>query len=78
MENEILHVEEFMYQSIPSLTIRRATPMDSHVPTTREIRFSPNFLFTPGVGVLNWRNFLQFQKKNAETSRFVSKKLKAA
>ena len=37
-----------MYRSIPSLTIPRATPRDSHVPTTRGVGFSPNFLFAPG------------------------------
>ena len=54
-----------MYQSILSLTITRATPEDSHV-------------LTPlggggGVGILNQRNFLQFSKTSAGTSRFVFK-----
>ena len=55
----------------------RATPRDSHVLIALGVRFSPDFL-CPGVGVLNSRNLLQFEKKNAGISRIVSKKLEAA
>ena len=40
-----------MHQSIPSLTIPRATPGDSQVPTARGgVGFSPNFLCPGGSG----------------------------
>ena len=37
-------VWRFMHQSIPSLTIPRANPGDSHVFTVPRVGFSPNFL----------------------------------
>ena len=61
-----------MYQSILSLTITRATPKDSHVLTAWRGGGGGE------VGILNQRNFLQFSKTSAGTSRFVSKKLEAA
>ena len=54
-----------------------ATPSDSHFLTLRWVGFSPNLL-CPGIGVLNSRNFLQFWKKSAGISWYVSKKLEAA
>ena len=71
---------EFMYQSIPSLTIPPATPGDSHVLTAREVGFSPNFLCPGGRGFESEKlsAVSQFRKKNAGISRFVSKKKEAA
>ena len=40
--------------------------------------FRPTFFARGTVGVLNYRNFLKFWKKNAGISRFVSKKPEAA
>ena len=51
----------------------RATPRDSLILTAPGVGFSPTF-FALGVSVLNSRNFLQFCKKNAGTSQFISKK----
>ena len=39
-----------MYQSIPSLTIARATARDSLVLTARRVGFSPNCLCSGGLG----------------------------
>ena len=45
-----------MCQSIPSLTIPRATPGDSQIPTAQGFGFSPNFLL-PGGQALELEKF---------------------
>ena len=59
-----------MYPLIPSLTITLGDP--------RGFARSHCLGGGGGVWILNWRNFLQFSKTRAGTSRFVSKKLGAA
>ena len=63
----VLRLEIVMYQSIPSLTIPLATPVDSHVPTARAVGFSPNFLCPGGLGTESWK-FSTILKTNAGTS----------
>ena len=65
-----------MYQLIPSLTTPLATLGDSHVLTVREVGFRPTSL-ARGSG-FELEKFSTVLKENARTSRFVSKKLKAA
>ena len=58
-----------MYQSIPSLTTPRATPGDSHVPTAREVRFSPNFL-CPGYRGFESEKFFTVLKEKEKCRNF--------
>ena len=65
-----------MYQSIPSLTIPRATPGDFHFPTARGWGFRSTLFERGGGG--GWGFELEkfstvLNEKKAGTSRFVSK-----
>ena len=62
-----------MYQSIPSLTIPRATPGDSHVLIARRSRVFAQLSLSGGQG-FELEKFLTALKENAGTFRFVSKR----
>ena len=62
-----------MYQSIPSLTIPRVTPGDSHVFTAPGVGFSHNFLCLGGWD-FELEKFATVLKENAGTSQFISEK----
>ena len=60
-----------MYQSFSSLSIPQGSA-SYNCPSGR-VFAQPSLPGRGGVGVLKWKNFLQFWKKNAGTSRFFSK-----
>ena len=66
-----MKIRGIMYQSIPSLTIPSGI-------RTFSLPGGSGFCPTIFARGLNWKNFLQFWKKNTGTSRFVSKKPEAA